>query len=63
MYVAVPMMQVRPVRMSVLEPCVAVGVAVPHLANEARMLVEVMAVVVTVAVEMLEFGVCVEVSC
>jgi hypothetical protein len=61
-YVVVPVMQVRPVRISVHDLCVAVGVAVPHLRSEARMLVEVLAIVVAVAVDMLELGMCVGVS-
>lgn len=56
------MMQVRPVGMSVHDLRVAVGVAVPHLGSEARVLVKVMAVVVPVAVDVLDLGVRVKVS-
>ena len=51
------MMQIRPVGVAVHEPRVAVGMAVASGGSETRVLVEMMAVVVAVAVHVLELGV------
>ncbi len=51
---SVSMMQVRPVRVAVRQPVVAVPVAVPGPGGKVRVLVEVMPVVVPMGMDVLD---------